>query len=455
MTEHNTFNRSNEETVFIKKEAFRNMITHVLRFGSEVLENSVEVMGVCLGKIDSMDGKVIIDNAIPVMHGPVVSIGFSKKDIELFQQIENQYKKTIVGWYTSRPGWGLDFTEIIIANHQYFQNEKFPQGFCLIFDHTLMGLDGNFGFEIYRLDDYIKTDKYSTVSYEIEIPSTLEYFKWIQKFMEDFQKKNPILIKEINEIIEKTPENLQEIPASEISEEIEGVSEKYPEITSILSGFKRGSERFSDSFMNTFQKQIGNWINEIEQGGLRGTEYIVKAVEKMKQALIAGLFKMSGWFKKTLNESMNETKNSIYKYIDKRIASNKQLTEGILESKQNLVNNLNRLIEKKVKNIELEIEGLNNTRTQRLEETTQLNSEMEEKINKLGKNLSTIYNQVTLFTQEIDNKVATSLEPLKTNTDEKIKKMSEELEPFKKNYSEIRILLEKLQKVITEFRNLT
>ncbi len=455
MTENATDNKSSGEKVFIKKEAFRNMITHVLRFGSEALENSIEVMGLCLGELDSTNGKVIIDNAIPVMHGPKVSVGFSKKDIELFQQIENQYKKAIVGWYISRPGWGLDFTEITIANHQYFQNQKFPQGFCLIFDHTLMGIDGNFGFEIFRLDDYTNTDKYSNVSYEIEIPSTLEYFKWIQKFMEDFQKKSPILIKEINEIIEKTPENLQEIPASEISEQIEGVSEKYREISSILSGFRQGSEKFSESFINTFQNQIGNWIQEIEQGNLRGTEYIVKAVEKMKQALIPGLFKMSTWFKKTLNESVYETKNSIYTYIDKRITSNKQLIEETLKSKQNLINNLNNLIEKKVKDMESEIEGLNNARTQKLEETIEFNLKMEEKIKKLENGLSTIYDQVKLFTLEIDNKVETSIEPLQTNIDEKIKKMSEELEPFKNNYSEIRILLEKLQKVITEFRNLT
>ena len=30
--------------VIIKKEAFRNMITHVLRFGNEALDESIEVM---------------------------------------------------------------------------------------------------------------------------------------------------------------------------------------------------------------------------------------------------------------------------------------------------------------------------------------------------------------------------------------------------------------------------
>ncbi len=124
---NNQNDKNQNEKIIIKKEAFRNMLTHVLNYGSVALEESVEVMGVCLGKVNQEDGKVILTNAIPVMHGPEVSVGFSKKEIEIFQQIENQYKETIIGWYLSRPGWGLDFTNITIANHQYFQNEKFPQ----------------------------------------------------------------------------------------------------------------------------------------------------------------------------------------------------------------------------------------------------------------------------------------------------------------------------------------
>jgi hypothetical protein len=455
MTKEKSMDISNQVEVLIKKEAFRNMITHVLRFGSELLEKSVEVMGVCLGTFTSTEEKLIIDNAIPVMHGTKVSVGFSKEEIELIQQIENQYKKKIIGWYISRPGWGLDFTEITIANHQYFQNVKFPRGFCVVFDHTLMGLGGNFGFEIYRLDDYTKTDSYSNLSYEIEIPSTLEYFKWIQKFMEDFQKKSPILIKEVNEFVEKVPEDLQEIPTPKKSEQIEESLGGYPEITSLITSFKQGSESFSDVFMNTFQNQIGNWINDIEQGSSHGTEYITKAVDKMKQAVVAGLLKVSGWFKKTLNESTYEFKNSVHKYIDTRIEDHKQVAEEILEVKQNLINNLNNLIENKIKNIDSEIDDLTDAITQKLKETTQTNLKMEKAITELENKTTLINNNTKKFTQDIEEKMETPVKPLQTIFDDKIKKLNAELDPFKNNYSEIKELLEKLQKIITEFRNFT
>ena len=46
---------TNMKKIIIKQDAFIRMITHVLRFGNEALEESVEVMGVCIGKKDQSD----------------------------------------------------------------------------------------------------------------------------------------------------------------------------------------------------------------------------------------------------------------------------------------------------------------------------------------------------------------------------------------------------------------
>jgi len=63
--------------VIITKEAFRNMITHVLRFGNEGLETSVEVMGVCMGKKASNGKNIEVVNAIPLTHGTQIENDFS------------------------------------------------------------------------------------------------------------------------------------------------------------------------------------------------------------------------------------------------------------------------------------------------------------------------------------------------------------------------------------------
>jgi len=62
-----------EGKVHISKEAFRNMITHVLRFGNAALENSVEVMGICLGKLHPNGKDILLLNAIPIFHGTQIS----------------------------------------------------------------------------------------------------------------------------------------------------------------------------------------------------------------------------------------------------------------------------------------------------------------------------------------------------------------------------------------------
>ncbi len=98
--------------VIIKKEAFRNMITHVLRFGSDALETSVEVMGVCMGKKASNGKDIEILNAIPLTHGTQVENDFTPEDLESFSKIDEQYHKKdlhVVGWYHSHPNEGLFF----------------------------------------------------------------------------------------------------------------------------------------------------------------------------------------------------------------------------------------------------------------------------------------------------------------------------------------------------------
>ena len=246
-----------KKDVYVRKEAFRNMLTHVLRFGNDTLEKSIEVMGICLGDYNTVESVVNIYNAVPIMHGLPVSVGFSKKELELFQQVREKYEvgeTIVVGWYISRPSWGLDFTEVTIGNHKFFQNENFPNGICIVFDHSLMGKDGNLGFEVFRLDDYSKTEKYHTVPFEVEIPNSLEYFKWVQKFSEDFQKKNPILIKEIDEFVEPVSGDLREIPRSDDTQVIADTTAESLDLTALDSGFYNGAEKLKkvlDSFSNS------------------------------------------------------------------------------------------------------------------------------------------------------------------------------------------------------------
>ena len=446
--------KSKNGKIFIKKEAFRNMLTHVLRFGSDKLEQSIEVMGICLGDFDNVENRVIVTNAVPLIHGDKAEIGFDKDTYDSFIDIGKKYSSNLIGYYHSHPSWGLYLSESDLKNIQYFQNENFPQGFSIVFDHTLMGKDGSLGFEIYRLDDYNKPDKYHTVPFEIEIPNSLEFYKWVQKFSEDFQKKDPILIKEIDEFIEQPLGELQEIPRSEDLQTVEEEIVEFPELTSIASGFQHGTERLSDMINNISKTQMGDWIRDLNLGTSKGTEYINKSVNKMKEAISSGIIKVDNWFNKTLNETVNEFKNSVSKYIDTRVENNKTFIKDISSAKNEFFDVLHNFIETDIADIKNEMDIVHNSLSGKVEETRHMNSQLEELIKNLQSKLTIASDHVNSLAQNIEQGIEISLTSLQTNLNEKIEKLNTELQPMKEFNSEILVLLEKLQKSITGFRNL-
>lgn len=446
--------KSEKGKIFIKKEAFRNMLTHVLRFGNEALEQSIEVMGICIGKYDSTEDIVIVENAVPLSHGDKVEIGFDKDIYDLFIEIGNKYSSDLIGYYHSHPSWGLYLSESDTKNLQYFQGEKFPYGFAIVFDHTLMGKNEELGFEIYRLDDFSKAEKYHKIQYGIEKPTSLEYYKWVQKFSEDVQKKDPILIKEVNEFVKAPPRDLQEIPITEEPSEIDKELRSDSQIKTIISSFQQGTENFSQEITEMLNTQMRDWIEGLNQGTSKGTEYIVKVLSKMKEAISSGLGKVDNWFKRTLDETVYQFKKNVSKYVDTRIEANKELKEHISKFKEKLIKELKISIEKNLVSIEEELKTLRNSISENAEERKKTIVQIDELINIYKRLLTDTNEQINKLSGNIERKINNSLLPLQKNIDEKIEKLNTELTPFKENNSEIKNLLEKLQKIITSFRNL-
>jgi proteasome lid subunit RPN8/RPN11 len=256
---------SSSYKILIKSDAFIRMMTHVLRFGNEVLDESLEVMGVCIGNVEESNKIVNLINIIPIQHGIHVSTGFAKEDIELFAKLEQDYQEkemNVIGWYLSRPGWGLDFTEITIQNHKFFQNDKNPISFVVIFDHSLMGREGEFGFNIYTLKDYKKSDEYLEIPYELEIPANLDFFKWVKKFIEDSQRLSPVMIKELKE---QSSRDLQEIPSSTEDLLEESIKDYSEQVNQVILGFNNGFEKINEALSQTYKSQFNSWIGELTQ----------------------------------------------------------------------------------------------------------------------------------------------------------------------------------------------
>ncbi len=445
--------------VFIKKEAFRNMLTHVLRYASTSIDTSVEVMGICMGKAGSNGKDQIIVNAIPVTHGSTVEVGFSQEDLIAFAQIDEEYNEKglyALGWYHSHPGWGLFLSNTDIKNTLFYNKEATPYGCAIVFDHTLMGKEGNLGFDVFRLEDYKKgmSSDFVRVPYEIELPDTLEYFKWVQRLMEDSQKKEPILIKELNEFAEPAPSDLQEIPQEEGESADKTPKDPFPAITPIIVGFKQGTDKFTDTFMNIFKTQLGTWSNDLSQGTLKGTESLGSSVNQIKESISMGMDKVQKWFEKSVEELFNDFKNNTTEQLDKRVDEQTKLNEHSLSLQQDIIKDLTIKIGEKINNLFIDSENVIKAISEKNKENLQAKGKMDESIIKVSEMVTTLSTALNSIGVNTNKSIDATVSPFEESIVREIEKFNSDFNSVKDTFLKAKTIFQKLQKIIMDLRNL-
>ncbi|MHA2181594.1 MAG: hypothetical protein ACXAAH_09240 [Promethearchaeota archaeon] len=441
--------------IIIESNTFIRMMTHVLKFGNDALDESVEVMGICIGKENEIENDFNLLNVIPFHHGIQVSTGFTKEDVELLANMNKEYQEKdlkIIGWYISRPGWGLDFTDITIQNHKFFQTVKNPQGFIIIFDHTLMGKEKEFGFKIYSLKDYKKSDDYHEIPYEIEMPANLNFFKWVQKFVEDSQKLSPVIIKDLKE---QSIRELQEIPLSTEDLVEDSIKDYSAQVEQIFTGFSSGISKVNEIVSGTYKSQLNSWVGDINQGTLKGMEYLNRSTNQLKDTISDGLKDVQNFFNSTFIEISSLFKKNITEYIDKRIKGQKELKDKISEKLDQNIDVIKAEVMGQIKNVINPLEEKINSLLETMDKNSQLNSKMADITIELTTLVSEADNSVKDLTSNIGDHIEKVIAPFKTQIAEKSEELDSELKPIQESHTEIKILLEKLQKIITDFRNLT
>ncbi|MHA2036752.1 MAG: hypothetical protein ACW98X_09985 [Promethearchaeota archaeon] len=439
----------------IESNAFIRMFAHVLRFGNEALDESVEVMGICIGKEDENTAEFNLTNVIPFQHGFQASTGFTKEDIEIFANLNMQYQEKdlkIIGWYVSRPGWGLDFTDITIQNHKFFQTEKNPHGFAIILDHTIMGKEKDFGFNIYSLKDHKKSNDYEEIPYEIDIPANLNFFKWVQKFVEDSQSLSPVIIKELKE----TPlRELQEIPMSTEDLVEESIKDYSSQVNYVFEGINNGMEKMNESISEAYKSQLNTWVGDMTQGTLKGMEFISRSLNQLKNTVSDGLSNVQNYFDSTFNEISSLFKRHITEYINERV-------DGQSELKKEIANKLDYLLNETKEQVLVQIKTSINPFQEQiniLQDISNKNSDLNSRLAEIAIELNSLVSEAESNTNDLTSNIDVQIEniitPFKTQISEKSELIDTELKLTQEKYSEIKILLEKLQKIITDFRNLS
>lgn len=449
---------SGNGNIFIKMSAFKDMLSHVLRFANTSLDYNDQVLGFCLGNRNPDNNNINVNRAIPVTHGDTVELGFSEKVHKVLAQTKEEAKNEnfeLVGWYHSHPdSKSFFFSDVDKKNQLYFQNEQIPSAFGIVFDHSKLQKGGNFGLEVFRLEDPKKGEKSNTikVKYEIEAPTSLEFFRWVQKLVEYGQTKNPIIIREKLEMNDQTPPDLQEIPMS-VGQLDSDIELKYPNIEPVVEGVKKGLQNFSNLVLNNYKTELETWSMEFNDGALIGLNKISDSLTHMNMAINHGFEKVEKWIDINFKERIDEYKEKIEGYIKKRIEGQEDLKTNTDKIKESLAGEIN-------KNLELSIESISQSIKKDLNETINKLYELSMQDKKIKEKIENSTNQIANLTYIVENLSIEMLKgissinhPFEINLSTSYDKIISELELFSSNFDELEELIERLQTIIPDFRN--
>ncbi len=450
---------SEEGKVFIKMVPFKDMFTHVLRFANVVLEYDEQVLGFCIGKKNLNNNDITITKIIPITHGDVVDLGFSEKIHNSLIQIQKEASNenlSVVGWYHSHPeSETLFFSDVDKKNHLYIQNKNFQYGFGIVFDHSKMKKSDNFGLEIFRLKDLLKGEKsdYIKVKYEIEKPNSLDFYQWVQKFVEYGQTKNPIIIKERMELREQVPRDLQEIPMSAEQLEIE-IDLEYQDINPVVDGFKKGLQNLSNLVINDYKSELETWSSDFNDGALKGLNKISDSLAYMNLTINSGFERVEKWIETKFKERISEYKEKVKGYINKRLSGQEDLKANTNEIKEILTKEINKHLEQSIDYITKSIKKDLNDTINKLYEISMIDAKIKERIENSTKEISSLTDQIQNLSIDMLKGISAINHPFETNLSTNYDKLISELEPFKDNFDEFETFIERLQKIIPDFRNI-
>ncbi len=463
----NTPNNNKEEKieiagdwkVYIRNDAFRKMLSHIVRFANKSLEDNQEVMGICIGEANSEDKTLNLMNIIPVCHGDIVELGFSQEVHEKIMQIEEKITATnlkMIGWYHSRLEGGLFFSHADRSNQLYFQNEKHPYGFGIVFDNNLLNSGNKFGFEIFRFKTFSKgiDSEYVKVPFELEVPNTLEFFKWIKALVEDLQRENPIVINEFDEIRKLMPGELQEIPKIEDIATENGDDDFNAQIQPIFTGFREGTSQFVDTFIDAYKNQLSNWMIDVRNGSLKGIEQIRSIVNQMKVSFEQGLENIQNYFDKSFSEISDVFITNISEYIDRRVETQKEFTTKVSDSFEEISNETQSIIENNLKEFTDKLKEKISYEEVKLYNINQINTKIKPLLNKSSDLLTKTFNDTNALSDDLINEIKRLSSKFSLSLNEEIENLNLDSDPIKEKYKEIEELIERLQKVISDFRQL-
>ncbi|MFX0012606.1 MAG: hypothetical protein ACFE9R_19995 [Candidatus Hermodarchaeota archaeon] len=446
-----------EGNVFITSNAFRKMIQHVFKYGNDALEEKQEVMGICLGNIGGTSMKVT--EVIPIRHGDEVELGMGPEIEDKINQIKNQYLEKeihVIGWYHSHLGYGIYLSNSDLVNHLFFQNAENPNGFAIVFDYKLVEDNKSYGFDIFRFKDPSMGPKSecARVKYEIEKPNTLDFYKWVKNLVEDSQKKVPVIINEYDELNKVKPEELQEIPKPEdqvIEEKPDNLSSQFD---NVLTGSREGMLKFNEILGEKVLNEFNNWTKDLYQGSLKGIEQIRSSISQMRKSVVEGFEDVETYFNRTFKEISEIFIKDVSGYLDNALETQTVLKDNISKQLQDLNSQSAGMIKENLETIKSKInEKISHTEV-KIHNIIQANSQIKPILEKVKNDIKNLHQNMDSITDSLNTDINKACSSFESNLKTELEGININSDSIIEKDKEIQDLIERLQKVISDFRTL-
>jgi len=323
-----------DASVIIKPQAYIKMLKHVLLYGNSNAAESVEVMGVCYGKIEN--GKLVQYDAVPVSHGGAIEVEFSPTDYAAFAIADEQFADKgyfAIGWYHSHPGLKAFFSKTDIKNHLFYQKDQTPNAYGIVFDHTYFdqGEDApKYGFKTFRLNDYKKglAADFVEIPVMLEMPEDLRFYREIDAIIESIQKKKPIILEAAEAAGMEGSGTWEETPEADATESEEKGAAK-DAFKEIRQGYQDGVTAFNNNFMSPMFSDLQQFTNDTQNAALKGPSVIIGALEEMRDTIDSGLGRVQKFFESVLEKEIKEVNTSIEDQLKKFVMGQMEIPKKL------------------------------------------------------------------------------------------------------------------------------
>lgn len=446
-----------DESVIIKPQAYIKMLKHVLLYGNSNAAESVEVMGVCYGKIEN--GKLVQYDAVPVSHGGAIEVEFSPTDYAAFAIADEEFADKgyfAIGWYHSHPGLKAFFSKTDIKNHLFYQKEQTPNAYGIVFDHTYFDLGDEatkYGFKTFRLNDYKKgmAADFVEIPVTLEMPEDLRFYREIDAIIESVQKKKPIILEAAEAAGMEGSGTWEEMPEEETveTEDKGAVKDSFKDIR---QGFQEGVATFNNNFMSPMFNDLQQFTNDTQTAALKGPTVIVGALEEMRDTIDSGLGRVQKFFEGVLEKEITEVNKSIEDQLKKFVMGQMEIPKKLQGLIQHMSDSLTTTIGSQLETAMGGIIGNLNNLVSSAEKIAAKQQELSKNINDQDAALKQFTETIKSTGPQLVNTVSNIPKNINATLGKKTDSMKMAVADLKSNQATLKVELDELSKLIMSKR---